>query len=70
MIPGTVSTAIDGEFKMEPEAIAETISYALTLPNSAAVDEYAVIPFIAQVQNDDYDYIYGYTNPMTNTCPH
>ena len=47
--PGMVRTRMtdeitvpDGEFKMEPEAIAETISYALTLPNSAAVAEILV----------------------------
>ncbi|MBA60631.1 MAG: hypothetical protein CMB30_02920 [Euryarchaeota archaeon] len=45
----------------------QNVVLTVDIPNSAAVDEYAVIPFIAQVQNADYDYIYGYTNPMTNT---
>ncbi|MFL2941782.1 MAG: hypothetical protein ACJZ2N_03165 [Candidatus Poseidoniales archaeon] len=46
---------------------AQDVILTVDIPNSAAVDEYAVIPFIAQVQNSDYDYIYGYTDPMTNT---
>ena len=32
----------DGHFKMEPEVIARTIAYALSLPNSAAVAEILV----------------------------
>jgi len=37
----------------------------VTVPNTAAVDEYAVIQVIARVQEEDYNYIYGFGN--TNT---
>ena len=47
--PGMVKTRMtkevvvpDGQFKMEPEVIAQTIAYALSLPNSAAVAEILV----------------------------
>ncbi len=47
--PGMVKTRMtdevivpEGHFKMEPEVIAQTIAYALTLPNSAAVAEILV----------------------------
>ena len=47
--PGMVKTRMteevlvpDGQFKMEPEVIAETIAYALSLPNSAVVAEILV----------------------------
>ena len=47
--PGMVKTRMteevvvpDGHFKMEPEVIAQTIAYALSLPNSAAVAEILV----------------------------
>lgn len=35
-------TAPDGQFKIEPETIAETVAYALALPNSASVAEVLV----------------------------
>ena len=37
----------------------------VTVPDTAAVEEYAVIKIIARVQEEDYDYIYGFGN--TNT---
>ena len=37
----------------------------VTVPDTAAVDEYAVIQIIARVQEEDYNYIYGFGN--TNT---
>ena len=47
--PGMVDTrmvadvpAPEGQFKIEPETIAETVGYALSLPNSAAVAEILV----------------------------
>ncbi|MEL7468607.1 MAG: SDR family NAD(P)-dependent oxidoreductase [Pseudomonadota bacterium] len=47
--PGMVDTRMvehvtvpEGQFKIEPEAIAETVAYALSLPNSAAVAEVMV----------------------------
>lgn len=40
MIAGT--TAPEGQFKIEPETIAETVAYALALPNSAVVAELLV----------------------------
>ena len=47
--PGMVKTRMteevvvpDGHFKMEPDVIAQTIAYALSLPNSAAVAEILV----------------------------
>jgi NADP-dependent 3-hydroxy acid dehydrogenase YdfG len=47
--PGMVDTrmvadlpAPEGQFKIEPETIAETVAYALALPNSAAVAEILV----------------------------
>ncbi len=47
--PGMVRTRMtnevnvpEGEFKIEPKVIAETIAYALSLPNSAAVAEILV----------------------------
>ncbi len=47
--PGMVRTRMteevvlpEGHYKMEPEVIAETIAYALSLPNSAAVAEILV----------------------------
>lgn len=47
--PGMVDTRMvehiqvpDGQFKIEPEAIAETVAYALSLPNSASVAEVLV----------------------------
>ena len=47
--PGMVDTAMvadapvpPGEFKIEPDAIAETVAYALSLPNSASVAEILV----------------------------
>ena len=47
--PGMVKTRMteevvvpEGQFKMEPEVIAQTIAYALSLPNSAAVAEILV----------------------------
>ncbi len=47
--PGMVRTRMtnevkvpEGEFKMEPKVIAETITYALSLPNSASVAEILV----------------------------
>lgn len=35
-------TAPEGQFKIEPETIAETVAYALSLPNSASVAEVLV----------------------------
>ena len=35
-------TAPEGQFKIEPETIAETVAYALALPNSASVAEVLV----------------------------
>ena len=47
--PGMVKTRMteevivpEGQFKMDPEVIAQTIAYALSLPNSAAVAEILV----------------------------
>ena len=47
--PGLVDTdmvaqvqAPEGQFKIEPETIGETVAYALSLPNSAAVAEVLV----------------------------
>jgi NAD(P)-dependent dehydrogenase (short-subunit alcohol dehydrogenase family) len=47
--PGMVDTRMvadakpgEGEFKIEPEAIAETVAYALSLPNDASVAEILV----------------------------
>ncbi|MEO1494326.1 MAG: SDR family NAD(P)-dependent oxidoreductase [Pseudomonadota bacterium] len=47
--PGMVDTRMvehiqvpDGAFKIEPEAIAETVAYALSLPNNASVAEILV----------------------------
>ena len=35
-------TVPEGQFKIEPEAIAATIAYALSLPNNASVAELLV----------------------------
>ena len=40
MIAGT--QAPEGQFKIEPETIAETVAYALALPNAAVVAELLV----------------------------
>ncbi len=45
---------------------SEDVLLTVNIPNTAAVDEYAVIPFIAQVQEEEYDYIHGYTNTTTS----
>jgi len=39
----------------------------VTVPDTAAVDEYALIKIIARVQEEDYDYIYGFGNTNTTT---
>ena len=39
----------------------------VTVPDNAAVDEYALIKIIARVQEEDYDYIYGFGNTNTTT---
>ena len=49
---------------LEPDEYQE-FTMDVTVPNNAAVDEYAIIQIIARVQEDDYDYIYGFGN--TNT---
>ncbi len=43
----------------------EDFTMDVTVPDTAAVNEYAVIQIIARVQEEDYDYIYGFGN--TNT---
>ena len=47
--PGMVDTRMvehvsvpEGQFKIEPEAIAESVAYALSLPNNASVAEVLV----------------------------
>jgi len=45
----------------------EDVVLTVNIPNTAAVDEYAVIQFLAQVQQEDYDYIYGFLPTATNT---
>ena len=49
---------------LEPTA-EQQFTMDVTVPNTAAVDEYAVIQIIARVQEEDYNYIYGFGN--TNT---
>ena len=44
---------------------SQELTMDVTVPDTAAVDEYAVISIIARVQEEDYDYIYGFGN--TNT---
>ena len=52
------------EVFLEP-GTSQDVTMDVTVPNTAAVDEYAVIPVIARVQEEDYNYIYGFGN--TNT---
>ena len=37
-----MSRCPEGQFKIEPEAIAESVAYALSLPNNASVAELLV----------------------------
>ena len=59
----TGSTTVSSVF-LEPSSYEDVI-VDITVPNTAAVDEYALIDVIARVQEPDYDYIYGYQT--TNT---
>ena len=49
---------------LEPGSSQDVIM-DVTVPTTAAVDEFALIQIIARVQEDDYNYIYGFGN--TNT---
>lgn len=59
----TGSTSVSSIF-LEPSSYEDFI-VDITVPDNAAVDEYALIDVIARVQEEDYDYIYGYQT--TNT---
>ena len=59
----SAETSISSVF-LEPNAYQD-FTMDVTVPNNAAVDEYAIIQIIARVQEDDYDYIYGFGNTIT-----
>ena len=59
-----VASTSMSEVFLEP-GTSQDFTMDVTVPNTAAVDEYAVIPVIARVQEEDYNYIYGFGN--TNT---
>ena len=59
----TGSTSVSSIF-LEPSSYEDFI-VDITVPDNAAVDEYALIDVIGRVQEEDYDYIYGYQT--TNT---
>ena len=58
------ASASISEIYLEPDGWQE-FTMEVIVPDTAAVDEYAMIQIIARVQEEDYDYIYGYGN--TNT---
>ena len=58
------ASASISEIYLEPDDWQD-FTMEVIVPDTAAVDEYAMIQIIARVQEEDYDYIYGYGN--TNT---
>ena len=58
------ASASVSEIYLEPNDYQD-LTMEVIVPDTAAVDEYAIIQIIARVQEEDYDYIYGYGN--TNT---
>ena len=59
----SASTSISSVY-LEPNTYQD-FTMDVNVPNTAAVDEYAVIQIIARVQAENYEYIYGYG--ITNT---
>lgn len=59
----SASTSISSVY-LEPNTYQD-FTMDVNVPNTAAVDEYAVIKIIARVQAENYEYIYGFGN--TNT---
>ena len=60
------ASASTGEIFLVPGESQE-VYFTVTVPDTAAEDEYGLIDFIAKVGNDDYDYIYGFATTNTTT---